>query len=109
MDRKGAACVEFAIVISLVFVPILIGMIEVGRAIQVQQVITNASREGARVAVLPGTTEGYIRSTVDNYLTAAKVPTSAATVTRTQDGDAITVNVELPYAAVSWLPPKFLA
>ena len=34
------------------FFLMVFGMIEFGRAIMVQQVLTNASREGARVAVL---------------------------------------------------------
>ncbi|MGB6041722.1 MAG: TadE family protein, partial [Pirellulales bacterium] len=49
--RRGVAAVEFALVAPL-FVLMVMGMIEVGRAIMVQQVLTNASREGARRAVL---------------------------------------------------------
>ncbi len=44
---------EFAIVAPIFFMMIM-GMLELGRAVMVQQVITNASREGARVAVLDG-------------------------------------------------------
>jgi len=50
--QKGAAAVEFAI-----FLPILVllmgGIIEFGLVLYNQQVITNASREGARAAINP--------------------------------------------------------
>ena len=46
-DRKGTAAVEFALVAPLLCVMIL-GMLEIGRALQVQQALTNAVREGCR-------------------------------------------------------------
>ena len=49
MDReRGAALVEFALVLSIL-VMILFGIIEFGRAYQVQLSVTHASREGVRV------------------------------------------------------------
>ena len=43
---RGVAAVEFALVAPL-FLLFLFGMIEFGRMVMVQQVLTNASREGA--------------------------------------------------------------
>ena len=60
--RRGAAVVEFAIVAPLFFL-LIFGMIEYGRMVMVQQVITNASREGARRAVAK-TAGGAIKKTV---------------------------------------------
>ena len=40
-----------------VFFAFTLGMIEVGRAVMVQQILTTASREGARQAVLDGATQ----------------------------------------------------
>jgi len=48
--RSGAAAVEFAFVVTFVLSPILVGIWEMGRAIQVQQIVANAAREGARLA-----------------------------------------------------------
>lgn len=48
--RAGVATVEAAIVLSLLLVPVLLGVWEVGRLIYVQQVVTNSAREGARLA-----------------------------------------------------------
>jgi Flp pilus assembly protein TadG len=48
--RRGVAAVEFALVAMLFLVPLLIGVWEVGRLVQVQQIVSNAAREGARLA-----------------------------------------------------------
>ena len=58
--RRGAAAVEFAVV-APIFLLLVFGMIEYGRMVMVQQVLTNASREGARVAVLDGSTAQQVR------------------------------------------------
>jgi Flp pilus assembly protein TadG len=48
--RRGVAAVEFAFVAWLFVVPLIIGVWEVGRLIQVQQIVSNSAREGARLA-----------------------------------------------------------
>ena len=62
-----------------VFFLLVFGMIEYGRMVMVQQVITNASREGARVGVLDGSTSTDVSTAVSTYLTAARI--SGATTT----------------------------
>ena len=49
------------------------GMIEYGRMVMVYQVLTNASREGARAAVLDGATTTSVTTAVNSYLSAAAV------------------------------------
>jgi Flp pilus assembly protein TadG len=110
--RRGAAAVEFAIVLP-VFVILVFGMIEYGRMVMVQQVITNASREGARRAVLDGATTSSVQSAVTTYLTNAAVNGGSAAVspdpTAAASGDPVTVTVTIPFSAVSWLPsPMYL-
>jgi Flp pilus assembly protein TadG len=108
------AAVEFALV-APVFLVLIFGMIEFGRAIMVQQTITNASREGARVAVLDGTTTTLVTTTINNYLsncqiagaTVSMLPTTPSTAAY---GDPVTVTVSVRFEDVSWLPsPWFLA
>jgi hypothetical protein len=48
--RRGVAAVEMALVTMLFVLPLLIGLWEVGRLVYCQQVVTNAAREGARLA-----------------------------------------------------------
>lgn len=45
-----------------------VGIFEVGRAYQTSQVLTNAAREGARVAVLPNQASDAVDSRVRQYL-----------------------------------------
>jgi Flp pilus assembly protein TadG len=105
--RRAAVAVEFAIVAPLLFLLIL-GMVEFGRMLMVQQTMTNAAREGARKAVLPGMTDTQVQTAIDNYLSGAGVNGHTRTITPSTDGAAagttIKVTVSVPYHKVSWLP-----
>lgn len=48
--RAGVATVEAAVVLAVLLVPVIIGVWEVGRLVYANQVVTNAAREGARLA-----------------------------------------------------------
>ena len=114
-NRRAAAAVEFAVVAPVFFLLVL-GMIEYGRMVMVQQVITNASREGARRAVLDGATTAEVQTTVNDYLTSGSISSASATVTvspnppsNAEFGDPVTVTVSIPFSQVSWLPsPMYL-
>jgi Flp pilus assembly protein TadG len=74
--RRGAVAVESAVIISLILVPMMFGIWEVGRMIEVQQLMVNAAREGARVASggnVNGTsvTVSMVQDAVRDYLTEA--------------------------------------
>jgi Flp pilus assembly protein TadG len=113
-NRRGAAAVEFAIVAPVFFLMVL-GMIEFGRMIMVQQVLTSASREGARVAVLDGATSAEVKTKVRAYLAAANVPAVDPVVNPDPPstagyGDPVTVTVRIAFSQVSWLPsPIFVS
>ena len=101
-ERLGAAAVEFAIVAPFLLL-MLIGMIEFGRALMVQQTLTTAAREGAREAALPGATVSSVEDVATSMLTSSE----GATVTVSPDpesadpGDMITVTVDVPLSAVT--------
>jgi Flp pilus assembly pilin Flp len=61
-DRRGAAAVEFAIVLPLLMV-LLLGIFEFGRLWSVNQVVTDAAREGARRAVVKDGLTGAAKRT----------------------------------------------
>jgi Flp pilus assembly protein TadG len=111
--RRGAAAVEFAVV-APIFLLLVLGMIEYGRMVMVQQVITNASREGARCAVLDGSAYQDVIDTVQGYLTSGSVSGATVTVVPTNPedaafGDPVTVTVDIGFSQVSWLPsPMYL-
>jgi Flp pilus assembly protein TadG len=112
-NRRGAAAVEFAVVAPLFFLMVF-GMIEFGRMIMVQQVITNASREGARMGVLDGATTASVQAAVQNYLQGASVQGAQVTVNPDPPSSAgygapVTITVSVNFNQVSWLPsPMFL-
>jgi len=112
-SRRGVAAVEFAI-ISPVLVLLILGMIEFGRMMMMQQILTNASREGARRAIVETTTNGEVVSVVNDYLASTGIAGATVTVSPTDLGaialgDPVTVRVTTPYSANSWLPsPWFL-
>ncbi len=112
-NRRATATVEFAIVAPLFFL-LLFGIIEFGRMVMVQQIITNASREGARMAVLDGATTARVETAVDDYLSNSSIQGATVTVTPNpptlaEYGEPVTVAVSIPFTQVSWLPsPMFL-
>lgn len=111
--RRGAATVEFAIVAPL-FIMLVFGMVEYGRMVMVQQLLTSAGREGARMGVLDGMTVDRVTTTVTSYLEDSSVPGATVTVSPSplssaRYGDPVTVKVSVPFDSVSWLPsPMYL-
>ena len=112
-NRRGATVVELAVVAPLLFL-LIFGMIEFGRLVMVEQILTNAAREGARRGILEQSTRSGVEAAVAEYLKDSSV--RGATVTVSPDvlskagfGDPVTVTVAVPYNQVSWLPaPRFL-
>jgi len=107
-SRRGTAVVEFAVVAPIFFL-LVFGMIEYGRMVMVQQIITNASREGARVAILDGVTSADVQTTVDNYLnnvgiTGANVSVNTNAPVAPDYAESMTIAVDIPFSQVSWLP-----
>jgi hypothetical protein len=119
--RRGAAAVEFALVAPLFFL-LVFGMLEFGRMVMVQQILTNASREGARKAVLDGATLKDVTDTVTGYMNDANIAITLDKITFTKNnvpstdptggnstyGDSIGVQVSVPFSQVSWLPASIL-
>jgi len=125
-NRRGASVVEFAIVLPL-FLVIVLGIIEFGRAMQVSQLVTNVAREGARRAIIPGSTNTDVQTSITTFLketlnvdganvtiTITVTPASGtgipgSTLADAQQGDQVTVTVSVPFDQVALLPGKFLS
>jgi Flp pilus assembly protein TadG len=71
-SERGAALLEAAVTIPLLLL-IAVGIFEFGRAYQTWQVLTNAAREGARIAVLPDPTPGVVEQRVKDYMQAGQL------------------------------------
>jgi Flp pilus assembly protein TadG len=104
--------VEFAVVAPIFFL-MVIGILEFGRALMVQQVLVSAARVGARQAVTLNATAADTSTTVTNYTDNAAVPGVAVAVSPDPNtaapGDVITVTTSVAFDQVSWMPtPWFL-
>ncbi|MFQ5964209.1 MAG: TadE/TadG family type IV pilus assembly protein [Candidatus Scalinduaceae bacterium] len=104
--QKGAAAVEFALLLPALSV-LAFGIIEFSLFLYDQQMITNASREGARAGIVSSPvalTDGEIITVVDNYVSGNLITFStvnSATTTIEREGlafgDDLTVVVTYPY------------
>jgi Flp pilus assembly protein TadG len=85
VSERGSTIVESAIIL-LAFFMFVFGIFEAGRFLNTRQVLTNAAREGARLAVaplsgtnsLPSTAE--IQTRVDDFLASANITGATTTV-----------------------------
>lgn len=80
-DERGAEFIEFALAFPLLLL-VVMGIIDFGLLFQQYEVITNAAREGARVAVLPSYTAADAEARVTQYIDASFL-SSGGTVTTT--------------------------
>jgi Flp pilus assembly protein TadG len=112
--RRGAAVVEFAIV-APVLIMLLLGMIEFGRVMMAMELLNNAARNGARAAVLSGSTTSSVQDAVTQTLTGTSVTGASTPVIKVNGssstdlsaalaGDQISVTVSVTTSNVSWLP-----
>lgn len=109
----GAAVVEFAVV-SPLLVTLTFGMIEISRVVMVKQLMINASREGARLAVLPTSTEQQVIDQVQGELAAAYIRSATITLSpqslaSAPAGTPVSVAIQVNASEISWLPkPMFV-
>ncbi len=92
--EKGQSMVEFALLMPLLCL-ILLGIIEFGRVFNAYLVITNASREGARIAVV-GSSDAAIIQRVEDIgisLKQDQLSCSITPATRTR-GEKVAVSVD---------------
>ncbi len=76
IGEQGQALLETALTLPLLLI-VSVGIFEFGRAFQTWQVLTNAAREGARIAVMPGPVTG-VDTRVRNYLTDGQLDAAAS-------------------------------
>jgi hypothetical protein len=80
-DRSGQALVEFALVVPLLLI-LIVGVVELSRAWNAHQVITNAARDALRSAVVddPTFTQDLLHGKIDESLRLAALDPSRAEV-----------------------------
>src|SRR5438046_10643873 len=73
LGQRGTALMETALTLPLLLL-VSVSIFEFGRAYQTWQILTNAAREGARVACLPDYTDTQVTTTVRSYLSSGRLP-----------------------------------
>jgi Flp pilus assembly protein TadG len=105
-SESGAEFIEFALAFPLLLLVVL-GIMDMGLMFQQYEVITNAAREGARIAVLPNYKTADVQARVTQYISAAflssggSVSTTVGAPQKVVIGGScmttITVNVTYPH------------
>ena len=113
---RGTALVELAIVLPM-FLLLAFAMIEATRICLVAQILTNAAREGCRVAVTNGMVtqdvQNRIQATLDTNdpklypLLNPMVLTPSITASTPGLNNPITLTLSIPFNNVNWLSPSF--
>ncbi len=104
----GQSLVEFALVAPILLFLIL-GTIDMARAWNAYQVITDAAREGARNVVIddPTIDADSARVIMENALGRGRLDPASATITIVEGpgrGDPATVQIQYPYT-FRWIAP----
>jgi Flp pilus assembly protein TadG len=93
-DAGGSEVVEFAFVLPILLL-IMAGILDMGFLFNNYQTLTNAAREGARMAAVPGWVEKDVKGRVNLYLQADGMNPAAAVTTVTP------VQIEVPGGAMT--------
>ena len=111
--RSGAAAVEAAFVLTILMI-LLLGAWEGSRLIEVEQILCNSAREGARQAASGQLTASQVQTVVTNYLQDAGLPITNVVVTvsdvtnpgtdptAASEFDNLNVTVTIPFKDVRW-------
>ena len=113
-ERRGVAAVEMAFVFPI-FMLLVLGVIEFGRYMMVGQLVTNAAREGSRLAIRGTFTEDGSQTRHPGFYhscrrrrsgkVAVEVSTeSGDSIKSAESKDPITVSVAIRFVDVTYLP-----
>ncbi len=113
--RRGTAAVELAVCLPLLMT-LVVGAWEVGRLVEVKQLLCNAVREGGRQAATGTQTTAQVQQYVVNYLTTNGITGVTTSMVTFQDltnpgvtdptgatqMDRLRVSVTVPYTTFRW-------
>jgi Flp pilus assembly protein TadG len=108
-NERGAAAVEFAILLPLLLLLVL-GTIEFGRAYNAQITLTNAARDGVRVMAIandPAGAKTAAKNAAASVSTA--IPTSAVTLSTTtcSTGAQVTLTINYSLSTITGIAGPF--
>ena len=112
-SELGAELIEFILVFPILML-LLAGILDFGMLLRNYEVVTNAAREGARVAILDGYQAADVEARIDQYLQAAgmdgthsvavaTIPVTTAAGTMT--ARSVTLNYTYQFVTLSGVGP----
>jgi len=110
--ERGAELIEMALTLPLLLL-VAVSIFEFGRAYQTWQILTNAAREGARVAAMPSVNTGDPEARVRDYMKSGQLTkwdTASVSVTNatisygTGTATAAKVTVDYPFEFIMLNP-----
>ena len=97
-SQRGAELIEFALVLPLLLLLVL-GIVDFGFLFQRLEVVTNAAREGARLAVLGSYDTTDVQNRVNDYLLEGGVPVVPGNPTITVSSPTLNIPGASPVSA----------
>ena len=99
LSARGTALMETALTLPLLLL-VSVSIFEFGRAYQTWQVLTNAAREGARVAILPNSTVSDVQSRVTAYMQSGQLPDYAGATISVDQNQTVSIGASTASASV---------
>ncbi len=98
-NERGQALLETAITLPIVLL-VAVAIFEFGRAYQTLQIVTNAAREGARIAVLPSITDTMVQTRVTDYLCTGQLQNAGTTTVNINRASTVVVGTGTASASI---------
>ena len=124
--HRGAMAIELAVMTPL-FTVFMLGIVELGRGMMIQNLVANAAHDGARLAAVDGSTNEEVTSAVQSYMNGSiglpaehvnvtiKTASNKAEVRNPEhqladceSGDKVTVTVQVPFTQVALIKGRYL-
>jgi Flp pilus assembly protein TadG len=114
--RRGASAIEFAFLAPLL-ATLVLGTIELARAFQVKEMLSNAAQRAARVGTVPTKSNADIQAAVADimadrnitgYTVTILVNGAATDAQSAKHNDQISVKVAVPVSQVYWVSTFFV-
>ncbi len=98
-SARGTALLETAFTLPLLLL-VSVGIFEFGRAYQTWQVLTNAAREGARLAVLPNQDVNTVKSRVVAYMQSGQLANASTDQVAVNQNATISIGAQTATASI---------